>query len=121
MRYLFIVLILWSFLGIAHAGSKSFEWDAGVCTAPGGCTSVAAYRIYRQVSCQGTFAPLTPYIVVPTQQFTDNDVWPGMTYCYHVVAVSATGEESGASNTLIFQMSQALGELPVPINLRTHP
>ena len=119
MKVALAVCMLWLTATTAYGNSTSLTWDPGQCSDPVACTPTTGYRMYRQVSCTGTFVRLAPDIVAPTVVYRDSDVWPGMTYCYYVVATDSTGRESSASNTLRFQVPAEA--LVVPVNLRRVP
>ncbi len=74
------------------------------------------FTVYRQNNCTGVFAKVG---TVPATQktFVDSGVSFGVLYCWKVTAVdSVTGEESGFSNLLTFQVPKEV--LAVPTNLR---
>lgn len=94
----FIIMLL--FLpAITWAASIVMEWD--YTDEP--LNPAVSFSMYRDVGCTGDFLFLDS---VPRNQLTyaDTTVAYGQLYCYYVTATAASGEESGASNTIQFQM-----------------
>lgn len=114
MRFTLTLLLLAGLVMPAAALEVDFAWDLTQLPAP--AAQVTGFFLYRQVDCQGVFTKLnsTP-IPVGTLTYADSTVVAGKTYCWQVTSVTATGEESGASNTVQFQVPQGP---PAPSNLR---
>ena len=102
-----LCIILWLLiLSSSHsvqAASISLAWDYTQ-----GSTPAVKFRLYRQGSAYGE-------VSLATQVFTDSGVSAGQIYTYFVVAIDATGQESGPSNTVTFQVPQ---KPTAPDNLR---
>lgn len=107
--WLIVGLVLAS-VSFAHAVTVTLAWDYVQ-----GITPATEFALYKQPGCTGLFVRLLPSVLVPTQVYVDTDVVAGQTYCWYVTALSAAGQESGTSNTLLFQVPLPPGN---PVNLR---
>jgi hypothetical protein len=111
------LLLLVTSCNTASADSKTLAWNYTNCTTPLTCDVATNFRLYKQISCLNAFNAVAD-IAVTTFTFVDNDVWPGMTYCYYITAMDSSGRESVHSNTLSFQMQTSPLPLAAPSNLR---
>lgn len=116
MRMLWVLWVLLAAAGMVEAAGVRLDWDYTQ-----GSIAATKFRMYRQPGCAGAFAALTPDIqpvtsTPATYTFQDMSLVVGQNYCYQVVAVDATGKESGPSKPPVtFQVSGVLAD---PTNLR---
>ena len=110
-------LILWGSLALvlfvielATAATVTMQWDYSQNAADPALT----FTVYRQAACTGGFVGLGQ-VAFPTLAYADATVVLGQTYCWQVKAKDATGLESGASNTMTFQVPPGP---QAPTNLR---
>lgn len=90
----------------------TLEWDY----VDNPLAPAASFSMYRDVGCTGAFLFLAS-IPRSTLLYRDGTAdQAGQRYCYQVTAIGATGEESGASNTVAFQVPSPRPNAPT--NLR---
>lgn len=115
-RRLWLLLAVWLVAGNpAQAANATFAWDDPN-NAPG---TVATYRLYRITSsCVPPPWAGAGYaeVAAPQRIVTDSTIQVQTTYCYYVTAWSATGKESGPSNTV--QLFLLVPEAPTNLHFQ---
>ncbi|MCB0268309.1 MAG: hypothetical protein KDH95_09100, partial [Calditrichaeota bacterium] len=91
-RILFIIILgIWVGSVAGQTGQLTIVWDQN--TEP----DIASYRVERSVN-NGSFGSLQN-VAHPATQVVDNNVTPGNSYRYRVIAIDDGGLQSNFSNT----------------------